>query len=270
MRQEDTSANTNTTKESIPAWATIIGTTALLYHYDRDIFEGTKVNGKRWGIGNDDHTKTVIQGGGFDLLRLPSDTGSAMYFLGDGWIHTLVALGFFTEGALTDNARPYNTGLQIIHGMITSTIFSQTIKRVTGRESPNRATTERGQWRPFPSLAAYQSRTAEYDAFPSGHIMTATLAFTVINTNYPEYFYYIMPVEVLWLGALGFEMVNNGVHWASDYPLGIGIGYAVGKMATRMTLPKNKKEKDQKEAANWTFFPTSGPDGPLMNALYTF
>lgn len=26
-------------------------------------------------------------------------------------------------------------------------------------------------------------------------------------------------------------MVNNGVHWMSDYPLALGIGYVVGKFA---------------------------------------
>ncbi len=29
---------------------------------------------------------------------------------------------------------------------------------------------------------------------------------------------------------LMFQMVNNGVHWWSDYPLGLFIGYTVGKV----------------------------------------
>ncbi len=103
------------TKDSVPAWATIIGTTALLYHYDEDIYSGTKANGRRWGIGNEDHTKTVVKGGGFDLIRLPSDTGSTLYFLGDGWVHTMAALGFLADGYITDSNRPYNTGLQMTH-----------------------------------------------------------------------------------------------------------------------------------------------------------
>lgn len=256
------------TKNSIPAWATIIGTTGVLYHYDDDIYSGVKADGRRWGIGNEDHTKTVIHGFGFDLVRLPSDTGSTLYFLGDGWVHTIAALGFVGTGWITDNPRPWNTGLEMIHGMVVSTLFSQGIKRMTGRESPNRATAPRGKWRPFPSIAAYQKDTAMYDAFPSGHIMTATLAFTVINENYPEYSNYIIPLEVLWLAGLGFEMVNNGVHWASDYPLGIGIGYAVGKMAHRMGEKIGPDGKVQ--ASNWTLFPTNGPDGPMMNAIYKF
>ena len=258
------------TKDTIPAWAVIVTTTALTYHYDDDIYKGTQETGRRWGIGNEDYTKTAISGFGFDLLRLPSDTGSALYFLGDGWTHTGAALAFLANGYFFDNNRPYNTGLQIIHGMVVSTFFSQAIKRATGRESPNRATEPKGKWRPFPSVAAYQSDTASYDAFPSGHIMTATLAFTVIGENYPEYSNYIFPLEILWLTGLGFEMVNNGVHWASDYPLGIGIGYVVGKMATRMGEKKTVADKKLPEKPMWSFFPTTGSDGPLVNAMYSF
>ena len=28
-------------------------------------------------------------------------------------------------------------------------------------------------------------------------------------------------------------MLNNGVHWISDYPLGIAIGYGLAKVVTR-------------------------------------
>lgn len=32
-------------------------------------------------------------------------------------------------------------------------------------------------------------------------------------------------------------MVNNGIHWASDYPLGIALGYFFGKSALKMAKP---------------------------------
>jgi len=259
------------TKESVPAWATIISTTLVMYHYDDDLYFGARADGRRWGIGNDDKTKTIVKGFGFDLLRVPTDTGSWMYFLGDGWMHMGIAAGFFATGYFKDANRPYNTGLQMVHGMVTSTIFSQGIKRATGRESPNKATSPRGRWRPFPSIEGYQSRTAEYDAFPSGHIMTATLVFTIMATNYPEYSPYILATEAVWLTALGFEMVNNGVHWASDYPLGIGIGYAVAKMATHMNEPFEVSKVDGKTpASRWSFFPTLGGEVPQMNAMLSY
>ncbi len=46
--------------------------------------------------------------------------------------------------------------------------------------------------------------------------------------NYHEH-KWIWPVSVATMGVLGFTMVNNGVHWASDYPLALAIGGVVGK-----------------------------------------
>ena len=33
------------------------------------------------------------------------------------------------------------------------------------------------------------------------------------------------------MSLLGFQMMNNGVHWISDYPLSIAMGYYLGKIA---------------------------------------
>ena len=55
---------------------------------------------------------------------------------------------------------------------------------------------------------------------------------TVIAENYPEY-HFIRPVGYGLMGVLGYAMLNNGVHWASDYPLGIALGYGFAKIAVR-------------------------------------
>jgi hypothetical protein len=196
-----------------------------------------------------------------------------MYFLGDGWTHFGIAGGFLAAGYLGDHTRAVNTGLEIIHGMTVSTIFNQALKRSTGRESPNHVTTDkRGVWRPFPNPKAYGQNTPRYDAFPSGHIMTVTTVFTTIRANYPEYSAYIWPVQIVWSSALMFQMVNNGVHWASDYPLGIAMGWAVAKMAVQMGQPDHKSASEkQKASTNWAFFPTVGEYGePMMGAMRAF
>jgi membrane-associated phospholipid phosphatase len=116
------------------------------------------------------------------------------------------------------------------------------------------STHPRGSWKLFPSFNEYNQRTATYDAMPSGHVMTATLTFTIISERYPQYNKYVYPVGGLWISALMFEMVNNGVHWASDYPLGIAMGYIFGKMATKM----GKKESEIKpgESSSWNVVPS--------------
>ena len=42
---------------------------------------------------------------------------------------------------------------------------------------------------------------------------------------------YIQPVGYTLMSLLGFQMLNNGVHWASDYPLALALGYGFGKIA---------------------------------------
>lgn len=259
---------TSFSKEALPAWGLIIGTSAVFYHYDDDIFEGAQNTGRRWGLSNSDKTKTVVKIGQYDILRLPSDTASALYFLGDGWLDIAVTGAFFAAGSIGDHVRPYNTSLQLAHGLVVSAMFEQFLKHATGRESPSDRSEPKGKWRPFPSLNAYGANTAKYDAMPSGHMMTATLMFTIIRENYPEYDHYLMPLEVTWLSVLGFAMLNNAVHWASDYPLGIGLGYVIGKSAAR--LGQEPKE-GEKVASHWNYFPSWTEQGTTtLNALRTF
>lgn len=230
-------------KEAIVPWAVITTTTVGLYAADREMLDEVQRWGVSSGIGNADNTKTVMSVGPYPIFRLPSDTGSTLYFLGDGWTHFTIAGSFLAAGQLVEGNRAHNTGYEILHGMIVSTIFNQALKRSTGRESPSEATEPRGKWRPFPNPNDYGSNTPKYDAFPSGHVMTATLTFTIINTNYPEYAYFTIPVGAIWVTALGLQMMNNGVHWASDYPLGIAMGYLIGKLSTKLGEPDLKPEE---------------------------
>lgn len=258
-------------RDAVPVWSGLLVSTALIYQYDADILKWAQGQGRRWNLGNLDRTKTVLQAGPYPLLRLPSDAGSGLYFLGDGWTHFGISAAFFAVGYAGDYARAWNTGLEIFHGMIVSTMFNQALKRSIGHETPNERTEKRGQWKPFPSMKAYNKNTAKYDAMPSGHLMTATVVFTVIRHNYPEYENIVLPIQILWSVALGFQMVNNGVHWASDYPLGIAMGWAVAKMAVRMGQHGKTASQTRPSDSEWTLFPSVGQDGvPLLNAALSF
>ncbi len=221
-------------RDSLWPWVAIAATTVYTYDQDENMLLDVQREGRRLGIGNAENTKTFLEVGGLPIFRGPTDTGSALYYLGDGWVHGAISFGLIAYGESTNSVRPLATGLQLAHGMIISTLFSQAIKRSTGRESPSERTRERGTWRPFPSIAAYQADTPTYDAFPSGHVMTATVTATVLYHNYPEYRYLTVPVSALWVTLLGLQMMNNGVHWASDYPLGIGMGVFFGNMVSKM------------------------------------
>ncbi|MCK5883405.1 MAG: phosphatase PAP2 family protein [Bacteriovoracaceae bacterium] len=220
-------------KEALPAWGVIAGTTALTYYYDEEMLLEVQRMGRRLGIGNHDHTTGAVTVGGMDLIRVPTDFGSTMYYFGDGWTHLALSFGFMGTGALTDDNRALQTGNQILHGMIWSTVPNQMLKRSFGRESPYRRSEKRGAWRPFPSPSTYNNNVSKYDAMPSGHVMTLTMSLTVIDSNYPEYKLYTRSIGGTMLTLLSLQMMNNGVHWASDYPLGIAMGYVFGKVVSR-------------------------------------
>jgi hypothetical protein len=264
-----TTADYSFCEKAIPAYVGIIGSTLFTYQYDEEILSGFQRQGRQWGLSNTDHTTSILNVGDIEVFRVPTDGASLLYSLGDGWTHAFIAGGFLASGFLRDNNRAVNTGYEVIQGMMLSTTISQAFKRASGRQSPNQKSETRGAWRPFPSVLAYQQRTAEYDAMPSGHIMTATMTWTVIRENYPEYDHILLPLEVIYLSALGYGMVNNGVHWFSDYPLGIGLGYVFGKGAASIAKRNVKFDDETKPSSQW--FPSVNEDGVMTaNWMHRF
>ena len=165
-------------------------------------------------------------------LNVPDNLNSTFYYLGDGWTHLTVATSFWVYGGLKKDNRALQTSSQLGEAIFSTGLVVQGLKRLTGRQSPYVATQDRGEWHLFPSYSRYQSFVPNYDAFPTGHLATAMATVTVIADNYPEY-HFIRPVGYSLMGLLGYAMLNNGVHWASDYPVGIALGYAFAKIAVR-------------------------------------
>ena len=78
-------------KDAILPWAAITGSTMFLWANDQNYVEDVQRWGRDMHIGNSENTKTVLSAGPYPLMRLPSDTGSILYFLGDGWTHFSIA-----------------------------------------------------------------------------------------------------------------------------------------------------------------------------------
>ncbi|MFC7667503.1 phosphatase PAP2 family protein [Hymenobacter humi] len=165
-------------------------------------------------------------------FNVPDNLNSTFYYLGDGWTHLTVASSFWIYGGIKKDNRALQTSSQLGEAIFSTGLVVQALKRSTGRQSPFVATKDRGEWHLLPSYSRYQSHVPNYDAFPTGHLATAMATVTVIAENYPEY-HFIRPVGYSLMGLLGYSMLNNGVHWASDYPVGIALGYAFAKIAVR-------------------------------------
>ena len=236
-------------KENIPMFAMIFAETALMIPADQGIIDGFKSVARTLNIPPTSHQHTIAE---FSMtlnkktfnfpLSVPSDVNNSMYFLGDGITHTTIAIGFFGYGVISKNYRALQTGSQIVESMLASGIVVQILKHVTGRESPFASTVPGGVWRVFPNQKEYANHVPHYDAYPSGHIATAVGTVTVIAENYPEY-KLVRPIGYSLCGLLAFAMMNNGVHWASDYPLGIALGYGFAKAAVAHGRTVIKKEE---------------------------
>jgi hypothetical protein len=252
-------------KENLPWLAAITASTLILIEYDQKIYDNTRKLGKKLGISSKDKTRTFLKIGGVSILRGPTDAGSAIYFLGDGWVNLGFFGGFETYGWLKGDWRARQTGHQLAEGLLVTGFTTQVIKRVTGRETPRAASAPRGVWRFFPSFKDFQAHRTRYDAVPSGHLATGMMTITVIAENYPEK-KYVKPLGYALLGALSFQMVNNGVHWASDYPLALAIGYGIGK-AIAVNGRTAARRSTPQSASNLNFYPYLSPNGAIGGGL---
>jgi membrane-associated phospholipid phosphatase len=257
---------TSFTKDNIPTLAGLAVSTGLLLHYDQPIRDNVMRLGRTLHLSSTDNTRTYIKTGKYNIFRGPSDTGSALYFLGDGWPNSVVCLGFYGYGAIGSDSRAVRTSYALAEGILTTTFITQAIKRTTGRTDPFKTSVPGGVWRFFPNQMAFSNDQSRYDAFPSGHVTTLTMTVTVLSDSYPDN-HYIKPIGYSLIAMLGFQMNNIGVHWVSDYPLAIAIGYTVGNIVYRNTngLRPDKKRSGGSEVYIMPFYTA---DAPGVTALY--
>jgi membrane-associated phospholipid phosphatase len=166
-------------------------------------------------------------------------------YLGDGRPQFGLAGGFALYGLVFGNQRALRTGSQLVEGILSCGAVVQTLKHITGRQSPYVSTIPGGVWDFFPNQIDYHKHVPSYDAYPSGHIATAMATVTVVAENYPEW-KWVRPVGYVAVGLIGVSMANTGIHWYSDFPLGIALGYVFGMIVSHPeglpveTTPENK------------------------------
>lgn len=233
-------------KEYYPFSMASMASTALLIPLDPIINKNSRGLGKKLGF---DYNHSYKKLG--PLKIIPQNANSLIYFLGNGTSVILMSGGFATYGFLCKDYRAQSVSFQLFQSILVSGIFTQTLKRITGRESPfiaNEENRENSNWHLLPSFSAYQKETSRYDAMPSGHLTTGIAAWIIIAENYPEK-KWIKPLGFTILGLMSFEMMQSGVHWISDYPIAILFGFLIGKniaksaIHKKSSLPENSKNK---------------------------
>ena len=235
---------TSFSKKNLPKLGAILAGTAVLIAFDQHITDAAQQFGRYINL-DPSHKFTRVEVFKVPVIDLPGNLNAAFYFIGEGWPSILIAGGFYSYGLATNDYRALQTTSQLAEMFFTLAITTQFLKRISGRESPFIAMgegsgTPGGEWRPYPNPTYYQKNVSSLDAFPSGHMATVMATITILSGNYPDN-KYIKPVGYSLMGLLGYAMLNNGVHWISDYPLAIAIGYTCGKIALsrgRQIIPK--------------------------------
>ena len=214
----------------------VAGATALLIVFDQQINDGVQSFARRNGISAEEDFSPIFRpkifGKPTNLGKWPHNFNTAIYNFGQGSSVVWMAAGFFIAGKIKHDNRALQTASQLIESFIALGASTNILKYSSGRETPFEASVPGGRWRPFPSISNFQNNKPKYDAFPSGHLATLVSAITIIAENYPKV-KWIRPVGYTLSGLLCFAMMNNGVHWAGDYPLGFALGYGFGKFITK-------------------------------------
>ncbi len=196
--------------------------------------------------------------------------GSYAVALGDGRFHLGIAAAFAGYGWLADDSRALQTASQTAEAFLATGIAVQILKHITGRQSPAAATRQSGRWKFFPHMKQYDKHPTSYYAFPSGHISTAMATLTVVAENYPEQ-RWLRPVGYTLVGVLGTGLVAKGMHWYSDLPLGIAIGYVFGKVAASPLMPGQPTASDHEDGVKVAVSPEfSGQGGAGIHLALAF
>ena len=213
-----------------------IASTGLLISSDQDLIGHAENISSNVNLSRR-HSYLKVMG----VIEIPTNISATFYHFGHGSISLLFAGGLLTAGLLKKDYRAIHTSVEIGESLLTLGVMTQGLKRVFGRQSPQMATVDGGECNFFPNQRDYMKNTAYYDAVPSGHMATIIAAVTVVAKNYPEV-KWVKPVGYTMAALMGFEMMNSGVHWASDYPLGILIGYSVATVSVNRRITKVQTE----------------------------
>lgn len=256
-------------KRNIVKIGAMAGITAVLVVLDQKITDETQKFGDGIGLNGNNNMKTAFHVFGLPI-EVPRDPDTWLYFIGDGWTQTGVTAAFFGYGMISKNNRALTTASQLAEGLLTAGAASQFLKHITGRESPHVATVDGGRWRLFPNQIEYHKHVPHYDAFPSGHLAVAMMTVTVIHENYPTS-KLVRPIGYTLMALLSFEMVNNGVHWISDYPLALSMGYVFGKIAaSRGRTRINGNDADLSDGIKPSVYPFFSENGLGMRLNFQF
>lgn len=217
-------------KQNLKTVGVLAGGTALCLLFDQPIIDGAEKIFQFLGVNQQEKFESFLSVGKLRVIEKPGNINSFFYQLGQPGPTLLLAGGYYLSGKLKKDPRAGRTASELMESYLGSQMLVQSLKRICGRQSPNKATSPGGRWHWFPSWKEYTNDVTSYFAFPSGHMATMVSAVTVISLNYPEK-RWIRPVGYSLTALTALSQLNNKTHWASDFFLGAAIGYASAQIS---------------------------------------
>jgi membrane-associated phospholipid phosphatase len=107
-------------------------------------------------------------------------------------------------------------------GNVTATVLVQPMKRIIGRERPNKS---------------------DFHSFPSGHTSTAFVAAEFLHQEYGHYSTWISIAGYATAATTGYLRMYNNQHWLGDVLAGAAIGMASTKFIYWMKREISNKKK---------------------------
>jgi membrane-associated PAP2 superfamily phosphatase len=235
-------------EDKIPLYLTVAATTAALWATDsKTWYESDKL---------------------FKTNKFFNQFSYTITQFGNGTSQFGLAGIFGIYGLAFNDAKAVRTGSQIVEAVLASGALVQVLKHITVRQSPSSSSMPGGSWTFFPNQITYAHKTSEYDAYPSGHVTSTLATVIVIAENYPDV-WWIRPLGYTITGCLAFGMVNYGIHWYSDYPLSIVLGYTFGMLAAHPDVIPNSIAGN-KLKGNFSIMPILTDKGFGLGAGYSF
>ena len=144
-------------RENLLQVGAAVGSTLVLLPLDQKIIENSTELGEKIGwVGDGSYVKAS------GVRLFPKDINTAVYYVGNGGFSLLIGGSLYAFGKINKDYRAVSTASQIVESLLSVGVLTQTIKRISGRETPNTAEisgVNGGNWRPFPSFSEYQSNT---------------------------------------------------------------------------------------------------------------
>ncbi|MBN2400356.1 MAG: phosphatase PAP2 family protein [Candidatus Aminicenantes bacterium] len=154
-------------------------------------------------------------------------------FLGDWGIDCGIAGLFVLSGLAFKDKKARDTGLMALETMMHTGLLAQVFKHLAGRQRPSAEDGQDYWFGPGAFFNRYREGSfARYDAFLSGHTISAWGLATVIAENYKNHFW--VPLACYGLATVvGLSRLTEDTHWFSDVFVGAVLGYVIGRMVVR-------------------------------------